>query len=94
MCEGEIENVLEEETMKMTGLKKWMSVMVWMLVVGLSGCGEDPKQLFETAQFEEKQNNQAHARELYERVIQTSPDSEWAKRAKARLAELGQKEEL
>ena len=56
--------------------------------MGMSGCGEDPKQLYDTAQFEEKQNNQAHARELYERVIQASPDSEWAQKAKARMEAL------
>ena len=79
--------------MRVTGWKQCVSLMVLGLALGIGGCGEDPKQLFETAQFEEKQNNQAHARELYERVIQASPDSEWATQAKTRLAELGQKEE-
>ena len=74
--------------MNSRGWKQWVVIMVWMVVVGMSGCGEDPKQLFETAQFEEKQNNQAHARELYERVIQASPDSEWAKKAKERMEAL------
>lgn len=68
--------------------KNWVTLVVLFSVLGLSGCGEDPKQLFETAQFEEQQNNQAHARELYERIIQTNPDSEWAKQAKTRLAEM------
>ena len=62
--------------------------MVFCSVLGLTGCGEDPKQLFQTAQFEEEQNNQAHARELYERIVQSHPDSEWAKRAETRLAEM------
>lgn len=66
----------------------WASLLVCVSVLGLGGCGEDPKQLFETAQFEEQQNNQAHARELYERIVQTHPESEWAKPAKARLAEM------
>ena len=74
--------------MKGRGWKPWAVVLVWVVVMGLSGCGEDPKQLFETAQFEEKQNNQAHARELYERVIQASPDSEWAQKAKERMQAL------
>ena len=74
--------------MQMNGWKRWITLAAFGIVLGVSGCGEDPKQLFETAQFEEKQNNQAHARELYERVIQANPESEWATKAKARLAEL------
>ena len=70
------------------GWKQWVVILLWVVVIGMSGCGEDPKQLFETAQFEEKQNNQAHARELYERVIQASPDSEWAKKATERMEAL------
>lgn len=66
----------------------WAFVMVFCSVLELTGCGEDPKQLFQTAQFEEEQNNQAHARELYERIVQSHPDSEWAKRAETRLAEM------
>ena len=68
--------------------KAWVVILIWVVVVVMSGCGEDPKQLFDTAQFEEQQNNQAHARELYERVIQASPDSEWAKKAKERMEAL------
>jgi TolA-binding protein len=37
------------------------------------------------------QNNQSHARELYERIIQTHPDSDFAKKAALRLAELKKK---
>ena len=71
--------------MNCRGWKQWVVVLVWVVALGMSGCGEDPQQLFETAQFEEKQNNQAHARELYERVIQASPDSEWAQKAQERM---------
>ncbi len=66
----------------------WAFVLIFSSVLGLTGCGEDPKQLFETAKFEEEQNNQAHARELYERIVQSHPDSEWAKRAKTRLGQM------
>ncbi len=68
--------------------KQWITLAVWVSVCGLMGCGEDPKQLFETAQFEEQQQNQTHARELYQRVVQTHPESEWAQKAKVRLAEM------
>ena len=74
--------------MERRGWNIWMGILLWVMVVGLSGCMEDPQQLFETAQFEEKQNNQAHARELYERIIQASPESEWAKKAKERMEAL------
>jgi outer membrane protein assembly factor BamD (BamD/ComL family) len=53
----------------------------------LIACGEDPRQLYETALFEEQQQNQAHAQELYERIIQQHPDSEFAEKARQRLEE-------
>ena len=57
----------------------------------IAGCGgESPESLFETAQFEERQTNVAHARELYQRIILEHPDSEWAKKATARLEQLEQ----
>lgn len=50
-------------------------------------CGEDPQQLFETAQFEEQQHNQAHAQELYERILRDHPESAAARKAEERLKE-------
>ncbi len=63
--------------------KTALGVVLFSLV--LLGCGEDPQQLFETAQFEEKQRNRAHAQELYERIIRDHPDSSVAQQARARL---------
>jgi hypothetical protein len=63
--------------------RRWIGVV--LLLGLLMGCGEDPRQLFETAQFEEQQNNRAHARELYEQIIQDHPDSEYADKARQRL---------
>jgi len=71
----------------------WASLLIFSSVLGLSGCGEDPKQLFETAQFEEEQNNRAHARELYERIVQSHPEGDWARRAKTRLVEMDMEKE-
>ena len=62
--------------------------LLFSLIVGCGG--ESPESLFETAQFEERQTNVAHARELYQRIILEHPDSEWAKKAKARLEQLEQ----
>jgi outer membrane protein assembly factor BamD (BamD/ComL family) len=51
----------------------------------LVGCGEDPRQIFETARFEEQQQNRAHAQELYEQLILQYPDSEFAEKARQRM---------
>ncbi len=61
-------------------------MLLFSLIVGCGG--ESPENLFETAQFEERQTNVAHAKELYQRIILEHPDSEWAKKAKARLEQL------
>ncbi|GJL49308.1 MAG: lipoprotein [Nitrospirales bacterium] len=62
-----------------------------MCVLGLWGCGEDPQQLFETAQFEEQQGNRTHATQIYEQIIEMSPDSVLAQKAKERIAQLKEK---
>ncbi len=54
----------------------------------LLGCSDKAKDLFETAVFEENQNNVPHARELYEELIRAHPSSKQAELAKARLADL------
>jgi outer membrane protein assembly factor BamD (BamD/ComL family) len=58
-----------------------------MLLV-LVGCGDKAKDLYETAQLEEKQNNRPHATELYRQIVEEHPDSPYASQAKTRLAEL------
>ncbi len=65
---------------------------VLALLVSASGCGPDQaSQMLETAQFEERQTNLVHARELYENIVRQYPDSPAAKTARARLAELAAK---
>ncbi len=57
-----------------------------VLIVLISGCsGGNAKELFETAKFEELQNNKAHATELYEEVIRKYPKSDYALKAQERL---------
>ena len=46
------------------------------------------QELFETAELEELQNNQDHARQLYQEIIRKFPDSEYAKNAEERLSRL------
>lgn len=58
----------------------------WLFSIGLLvGCGEDPQQLFETAQFEEQQRNLPHAQALYERIIRDHPTTMQAEKARERL---------
>jgi TolA-binding protein len=67
-------------------------VSAWILpalLLAASSCGPDQAaQLLDTAQFEERQTNKAHAKELYEEIIRHYPDSPAAKTARTRLAEL------
>lgn len=67
-------------------LRNCLSIV--LISLALFGCGDPAKELFETAKFEEQQGNQAHARELYERIVKQYPKSELAKKADERLAAL------
>jgi TolA-binding protein len=58
------------------------------LLLLLVGCGDKAKDLFDTAQLEEKQNNRAHATKLYRQIVEEYPDSNYAAQAKTRLTEL------
>jgi outer membrane protein assembly factor BamD (BamD/ComL family) len=68
-------------------------IVLGMALIGLMGaCSIDKsKELFETAQFEEKQNNREHARQLYQEIVTKYPTSPLAKQAEERLATLGGK---
>jgi hypothetical protein len=69
-----------------------MRSLVCAALVGaalLGGCRKNSaQQQFETAQFEELQQNREHARQLYEAIIRDAPDSEYAAKARERLAAL------
>jgi hypothetical protein len=55
----------------------------------LLGCpGNKAKEILETAEFEERQMNLPHAKQLYEDVIRLYPTSKEADTARARLAQL------
>ena len=58
------------------------------LLLLLVGCGDKAKDLYDTAQLEEKQNNRPHATKLYRQIVEEYPDSSYANQAKTRLAEL------
>jgi hypothetical protein len=58
------------------------------LLLLLVGCGDRAKDLFDTAQLEEKQNNRPHATRLYRQIVEEYHASPYAEQAKSRLAEL------
>ncbi len=62
---------------------RWIGLGAFCVMI--LGCGEDPRHLFETAQFEEQQHNRVHAQELYEQIIQQHPESEFAEKARQRI---------
>lgn len=67
-------------------------ILALVCAFGLSACAQDGgKELFDTAKFEELQNNKEHARELYEEVMKKYPKSEYARKAEERLRELKEK---
>lgn len=58
------------------------------LLALLAACGDKAKELYETAQFEEKQFNKPHAMELYRQIAKQHPNTPYAVQARSRLAEL------
>ena len=57
-----------------------------VLALALYGCSDrKAAELYDTAKFEELQNNRDHAIRLYERIIVAYPSSEYAVKAKERL---------
>ncbi|MBF0338098.1 MAG: outer membrane protein assembly factor BamD [Nitrospirae bacterium] len=70
-------------------MKRLVVLLAVVIVLLLPGCaGKKDRELFETAQFEEKQNNREHARQLYEEIVTKYPDSEYATKAKERLSDI------
>ena len=66
-------------------MRRYLSVCLFLL---LMGCGDKAKDLYDTAQLEEKQNNKPHATQLYRQIVEEYPSSTYANQAKTSLAEL------
>jgi len=63
-------------------------VILFTTVVVWSCSGDKAKEMLETAQFEERQMNLPHAKQIYEDIVRLYPSSKEAETAKARLAAL------
>ncbi|TAN43864.1 MAG: outer membrane protein assembly factor BamD [Nitrospirae bacterium] len=75
--------------MKLKVIMRLSAIFLFVVFVFfLTGCGSNAAELFETAKFEELQNNKEHAVKLYEEIVNKYPDSDYADRAKERLARL------
>jgi hypothetical protein len=60
-----------------------------VVCLALASCsGGKSQELLETAEFEERQHNVVHAKQLYEEIVRSYPSSPQAETARARLAAL------
>ncbi len=72
-------------------MKRFILILVMIAGLSIAGCsGNNAKELFETAQFEELQNSPGHAIKLYREIIEKNPGSEYAGKARERLDALKQ----
>jgi hypothetical protein len=81
------------ETMKAIGktMRQWIHIGAVVFCVVLGACsGDTPKELLETAEFEERQHNVVHAKQLYEDLVRLYPSSPQAETARTRLVSLNQ----
>ena len=70
-------------------MARWIQTGFIILFLLVTACsGDKAKDLLETAEFEERQMNLPHAKQLYEEVIRLYPSSKEADTARARLTRL------
>ncbi len=69
---------------------KYLRIMFFfLLLLYVTACGgSGAKELYETAQFEELQNNHKHALQLYEEIVRDYSGSEYAKKSGKRIVKL------
>ena len=67
-------------------MRQWAHIGAVVFCMALAACsGDKAKELFETAELEERQHNIAHAKQLYEDLIRLYPSSPQAETAQGRL---------
>ena len=54
-------------------MRQWINVGAVVFCLVLASCsGDKPRDLLETAEFEERQHNMVHAKQLYEDLVRLS----------------------
>ena len=67
-------------------MRYWIHIGAIVFCVALAACsGDKAKELLETAEFEERQQNVPHAKQLYEELVRLYPSSAQAETARTRL---------
>ena len=70
-------------------MKHLKIILFYFLLFFVTACGgSGAKDIYETAQFEELQNNHKHAFQLYEEIVRDYPESEFAKKSGERIVKL------
>ena len=70
-------------------MKNLKIILISSFLLFVTACsGSGAKDLYETAQFEELQNNHRHALQLYEEIVRDYPESEFAKKSGERIIKL------
>jgi len=78
-----------QHVVRLTGshMARIFASILFACLFAVTACsGDKPKDMLETAEFEERQMNMPHAKQLYEDLIRLYPSSEEAEKARARLS--------
>ena len=76
---------------KVSPTRLLLTVLLALLPLACTASDRAGQDSFELAQFEERQGNADHARQLYQEILSRYPQSEWAQKAKGRLEALPSK---
>jgi TolA-binding protein len=68
-------------------MRPWIHIGAVLFCVTLAACrgGDKAEEMLKTAEFEERQQNVAHAKQIYEELVRLYPSSGQAEFARARL---------
>jgi len=67
------------------------TLLIIICIFFMSACsGGGANELYETAEFEELQNNHKHALQIYEEIITKYPDTDFAVKARQRVNKLNE----
>jgi cytochrome c biogenesis protein ResB len=80
--------------MKSRFARQFILLLALLFIISFTACSDNrAAELFETAQFEELQNNKEHALKLYEEITVKYVESEYAAKASARIMKLKEKQQ-